>query len=65
MANIVFFLKFNKVSGPNSIPYRTLFLLKKNETSKHFSDLFNLPFMTGVFPSELKTAKVVPAFKKD
>ena len=51
-------------SGPNSIPYRILFLLK-NEISKQLADLFNLSFMTGVFPSVLKTAKVVPAFKKD
>ena len=29
------------------------------------SDLFNRSFMTGVFPSVLKTAKVVPAFKKN
>ena len=28
-------------------------------------DLFNLSFMTGVFPSVLKTAKVVSVFKKD
>ena len=28
-------------------------------------DLFNLSCMTGVFPSVLKTAKVVPVFKKD
>ena len=28
-------------------------------------DLFNLSFMNGVFPSILKTAKVVPVFKKD
>ena len=28
-------------------------------------NLFNLSFMTGVFPSVLKTAKVVPVFKKD
>ena len=27
--------------------------------------LYNLSFMTGVFPSVLKTAKVVPVFKKD
>ena len=51
-------------SGPNSIPYRTLFLLK-NEISKQLSDLFNLSFMTGVFPSVLKIAKVVPVFKED
>ena len=29
------------------------------------ADLFNLFFMTGVFPSVLKTAKVIPVFKKD
>ena len=29
------------------------------------ADLFNLSFMTGVFPSVLKIAKVVPVFKKD
>ena len=53
----------NKASGPNSIPYRILLLLK-NEISKQLADLFNLSFMTGVFPSVLKTAKVVPVFKK-
>ena len=51
-------------SGPNSIPYKILFLLK-NEISKQLTDLFNLSFMTGVFPSVLKIAKVVPVFKKD
>ena len=29
------------------------------------ADLFNLSFTTGVFPSVLKTPKVVPVFKKD
>ena len=32
---------------------------------KQLADLFNLSFMTGVFPSVLKTAKVVPVLKKD
>ena len=32
---------------------------------KQLADLFNLSFTTGVFPSVLKTAKVVPVFKKD
>ena len=32
---------------------------------KQLADLFNLSFMTGVFSSVLKTAKVVPVFKKD
>ena len=64
IANIISCLNSNKASGPNSIPYRILFLLK-NEISKQLADLFNLSFMTGVFPSVLKTAKVVPVFKKD
>ena len=38
---------------------------KKNEILKQLADLFNLSFMTGVFPSVLKTAKVVLVFKKD
>ena len=40
-------------------------MLLKNEISKQLADLFNLSFMTGVFPLVLKTAKVVPVFKKD
>ena len=64
MANIISSLNSNKASGPNSIPYRILFLLK-NDISKQLADLFNLSFMTGVFPFVLKTAKVVPIFKKD
>ena len=54
----------NKASGPNSIPYRILFLLK-NKISKQLADLFNVSFITGVFPFVLKTAKIVPVFKKD
>ena len=64
IANIISSLNSNKDSGPNSIPYRILFLLK-NEISKQLSDLFNFSFRTGVFPSVLKTAEVVPVFKKD
>ena len=64
IANIISSLNSSKASGPNSIPYRILFLLK-NDISKQLADLFNLSFLTGVFPSALKTAKVVPVFKKD
>ena len=64
IASIISSLNSNEASGPNSIPYRILFLLK-NEILKQLADLFNLSFMTGVFPSVLKTAKVVPVFKKD
>ena len=54
----------NKSSGPNSIPYKILNLLKK-DISKQLSDLFNLSLSLGVFPSLLKIAKVVPIYKKD
>ena len=64
IANIMSSLNSSEASGPNSIPYRILFLLK-NDISKQLADLFNLFFLTGVFPSVLKTAKVVPVFKKD
>ena len=64
IANIILSLNSSKASCPNSIPYRIIFLLK-NEISKQLADLFNLSFITGVFPSVLKTAKVVPVFKKD
>ena len=63
IANIISSLNSSKASGPNSIPYRILFLLK-NDISKQLADLFNLCFLTG-FPSVLKTAKVVLVFKKD
>ena len=64
LINIISSLKSNKASSQNNIPYKILCFLK-NEISKQLADLFNLSFMTGVFPSLLKTAKVVPVFKKD
>ena len=64
IGNIISPLNSNKASCPNSISYRILFLLK-NEILKQLTDLFNLSLTTGVFPSVLKIAKVVPAFKKD
>ena len=64
IANIISSLNSNKASGPNSIPYKIIFLLK-NEISKQLTNLFNLSFKTGAFPSVLKTAKVIPIFKKD
>ena len=64
IANIISSLNSSKASGPNSIPYRILFLLK-NDISKQLADLFNLSFLTGAFPSVLKTAKVVHDSKLD
>ena len=64
IGNIISSLNSDKAPGPNSIPYRILFLLK-NEISMQLADFFNHSFVTGVFPSILKTTKVVLAFKKD
>ena len=50
ITSIISSLNSNKVSGPNSIPYRILFPLK-NEISKQLADLLNLSFMTGVYLS--------------
>ena len=41
------------------MPTKILKLLKNN-ISIQFSDIFNVSFSTGVFPSMLKIAKVVP-----
>ena len=56
IANSISSLNSNKASGPNSIPYRILSLLK-NEISKQSADLVNLSLKTGVFPSVLKLQK--------
>ena len=54
----------NKSVGPKSIPTRILKLLK-NDISTQLADIFNISFSTGVFPTILKVAKVVPVHKKD
>ena len=64
VANIISSRNSNKASGPNSITYRILLRLK-NEISNQLADLFTHSFKTGVFTSVLKTAKVIPIFKKD
>ena len=48
IANIISSLNPNKASGPNNIPYRILFLLKK-EISKQLADFFNLSFYDWCF----------------
>ena len=63
IANIISSLNINKTCGPFSIPNKILILLK-HDISKQLADLFNLSFSSGSFPSILKTAKVVPVFKK-
>ena len=64
ISSILSCLNPNKSVGPNSIPTKILKLLK-DEISSHLSDIYNISFSMGIFPSVLKTAKVIPVHKKD
>ena len=57
--NVISSLDSNKSVGPNSIPAKILKLLK-NDFSSQLSEIFNISFSSGVFPSILKTVKVIP-----
>ena len=61
--NIISSLDPTKSTGLNSIPTKILKLLK-NDISTQLSDIFNVSFSTGIFPTILKIAKVVPVHKK-
>ena len=39
--------------------------LLKNDISCQLSEIFNISFSSGIFPSLLKTAKVIPVHEKD
>ena len=56
-------LKKEKSSGRSSIPIKFLKLFQ-TPLSKPTSLIANLSFSTGIFPINLKTANVVPIFKK-
>ena len=60
--NVISSLDSNKSVGPNSISTKILKLLK-NDISSQLSELFNISFSSGVFPSILKTVKVIPEHK--
>ena len=63
IVNIISSLDSNKSAGPNSLPTKILKLLK-SYISTQLSNIFNISFSTGFFPSMLKIAKVVPIGKK-
>ena len=46
----------NESAGPNSI---------STNISSQLSEIFNISFFSGDFPTILKTAKVIPVHKKD
>ena len=54
-------LQDKKATGPNSIPSK---ILKNNKDvlSMPLCDLINLVFVSGTFPQQLKTAKIIPVF---
>ena len=64
IAFIISSLDSTKSVGPNSIPTKILKLLK-NDSSCQIVDIFNMSLTSGVFPSVLKLAKVIPVHKKD
>ena len=57
-------LDSNKSVGSSSIPTKILKLLK-NDISSQLANILNISFPTGVFPTIVKVAKVVPEYKKD
>ena len=63
VSNIIFSLNQNKSDGPNSIPIKILKLLNK-DISDQLEILFNQSFSCGIFPSILKTSKIIPIYKK-
>ena len=62
--NVISSLFSNKENRPSSIPTKILKLLK-NDISSKLSELFNITFSSGVFPSILETAKVIPLPKRN
>ena len=62
--NITLSLDPLKSIDPNSVPTKILKLLS-NDLSTQQTELFNLSFSKGVFPSILKTCKIIPVYKKD
>ena len=64
ICKIISSVNINKSCGPNSIPTKILRLVQ-DQISKHLATLCNLSFSTAIFPTILKTAKVIPIHKRD
>ena len=63
VSNIISSLNPGKSDGPNSIPIKILKLLNK-DISDQLVILFSQSFSSGIFPSILKTSKIIPIYKK-
>ena len=64
ICKVISSFNINKFCGPNSIPTKILHLIQ-DQISKHFATICNFSFSTGIFPTILKTVKVIPIHKKD
>ena len=62
--NIIFSLNPLKAVGCNNIPTKILKLFSI-DISNQLPQLFNLSFSLAVFPSILKSSKVIPIFEKE
>ena len=62
--SIISSLSDKKPSGLDSIPTRITKLLKK-DISIQLADIFNLSFSSEIYPTPLKTAKVIPKHEED
>ena len=60
--NLVSSLNNSKASGPFSIP-TDIFKMTKHIMAPVLTEIINLSFSTGLYPNNLKIAKVVPVFK--
>ena len=58
------FLHLSSSCGVNSISTKILHLVQ-DQISKHLGTVCNLSFSTGIFPTILKIARVIPIHKKD
>ena len=55
-------LQNSKATGPHSIPTEILKIIKLN-ICYPLKEIINLSFATGIYPDQLKIAKVIPIFK--
>ena len=53
----------NKSVGPNSVLTKML-KFSKNDISNQLSDIFNISFLSGVFPSMIKILKMLSLYMR-
>ena len=63
VSQIISSLNQNKSDGPNNIPTKILKLLNK-DISDQLAILFNQSFSSGIFPSILKSSKIIAIYSK-